>query len=502
MPFLVLYLLKCSVSLAIVWCFYRLFLRKLTFYKWNRWYLLGYSILSFFIPFINILSLFGDDHADEPVAFQYIPSLGKYGSADLLSVRSSSAGLLPNVLLILIATGAAILLIRLAVRYVSLLRVRRASRLIGDTDIRVYQVDEPILPFSFGNTIYINNDLHTEEEAIAIILHEYVHIRQKHTVDILLAEALCIVNWYNPFVWMLRTSIRQNLEFIADREVLAGGIDKKNYQYHLLKVLGEPRYRLTHHFNFSSLKKRIIMMNKIKSARLHLVKFMFIVPFMAVLLLAFRDKVERSTRPQPVSILDLSVAIKPETPGKMRSIKAPIPIRRNSHRVTDTVPAPAAKEPRVVNLYLSKPASSLDKTLKVVDGVQMPADFDLKSIQPDEIGSIDVLKDEKALRYFGERAKEGVLVITTKTYQKKIGLDSSQAAVPLRHVDLGNPKPLMILDGVEKAALDSATLNPSDIASIEVVKGPEALTKYGEKGKNGVILITTKAAKSGKPNQK
>jgi beta-lactamase regulating signal transducer with metallopeptidase domain len=94
-----------------------------------------------------------------------------------------------------------------------------------------------------------------------------VHVRQKHTVDILLAELLTIVNWYNPFVWLIRYSIRQNLEFIADCEVLKKGLDKKSYQYHLLSVMGQVEYKLANNFNFSSLKKRIVMMNKLRSAR-------------------------------------------------------------------------------------------------------------------------------------------------------------------------------------------------------------------------------------------
>jgi len=129
-----------------------------------------------------------------------------------------------------------------------------------------------------------------EKEWSAIILHEYVHIRQRHTLDILLAELCCALNWYNPFAWLIRHAIRQNLEFIADSKVLEKGLDKKGYQYHLLKVIGEPRYRLANNFNFSSLKKRIIMMNKIRSARLHLVKFLFLLPLFAVLLVAFRSQ--------------------------------------------------------------------------------------------------------------------------------------------------------------------------------------------------------------------
>jgi len=104
------------------------------------------------------------------------------------------------------------------------------------------------------------------------------------------AELMCMLNWYNPFCWLIRWSIRQNLEFIADQQVLGKGVDRKGYQYHLLKVIGEPRYRLANNFNISSLKKRIIMMNKIGSARLHLLKFLFVLPLAGLLLVAFRDK--------------------------------------------------------------------------------------------------------------------------------------------------------------------------------------------------------------------
>ncbi len=105
-----------------------------------------------------------------------------------------------------------------------------------------------------------------------------------------MAEFITIFNWYNPFAWLIRYSIRQNLEFIADRQVVENGFDKKDYQYHLLRVVGQTQYRLANNFNFSSLKKRIAMMNKMRSARLNLLKFLFILPLLAALLIAFRDR--------------------------------------------------------------------------------------------------------------------------------------------------------------------------------------------------------------------
>ncbi len=300
MPLLALYLIKFSVSLSIVWLFYQLFLRRLTFYNMNRWYLLGYSLLAFIIPLINIGPMVDKASFHQPLVMQYIPSISNFipvagiHARGATAVSGSFSGWSPwNYFFLLIVLGTGVLFVLSAGRWLSLRKFRRQAALIDHTGIRIYQVDEDIIPFSFGNAIYINQRLHSEKEWEDIILHEFVHIRQRHTVDILLAELLCILNWYNPFVWLLRHSIRQNLEFIADGKVLENGVDKKNYQYHLLTVIGEPRYRLANSFNFSSLKKRIIMMNKIRSARLHLLKLVFLLPLMAVLLLAFRGGYNR-----------------------------------------------------------------------------------------------------------------------------------------------------------------------------------------------------------------
>ncbi len=286
MPLLVGVYIKISRSgLAAAWSFYQLALRRLTFYSWNRWYLLGYTILCFFIPLIDVHRVVENTAFTAPTIIRFIPGFRP-------PVRDHSWDLVIS----LLVAGSVILLIRLVLGWLSVRKIRQQATLIesvasgGDRSrMEIYQVDERIVPFSFGNAIYINAGLHTEKEYEEIILHEYVHIRQQHSLDIVMAELLCVFAWYNPFAWLIRHSIRQNLEFIADSKVLEKGFDRKGYQYHLLKVIGEPKYRLATNFNFSSLKKRIVMMNKIRIDRLQLVKFLFILPLLAILLVAFRE---------------------------------------------------------------------------------------------------------------------------------------------------------------------------------------------------------------------
>jgi beta-lactamase regulating signal transducer with metallopeptidase domain len=289
MPVLLTYILKLSLSLGVVFLFYQLVLRKLTFYTWNRWYLLGYTLLSFLIPFIDISPVLKQNEWSDNNIVAWVPTIKEQATTTTQDVSSSFTAL--NIAVIVFIAGMIIMLGRLVLQLLSFRRMMKKAKFIRGEEMKIYQVDEEIIPFSFGNAIFINQHLHSPEELQEIILHEFVHVKQKHSLDIILAELLCLFNWYNPFAWLIKRSIRQNLEFIADNKVLENGIGKKQYQYLLLKVIGNDQFSIAQKFNFSSLKKRIAMMNKLKSTRLHLVKFLFILPLLAVILVSFRKQI-------------------------------------------------------------------------------------------------------------------------------------------------------------------------------------------------------------------
>ncbi|HTR31287.1 MAG TPA: M56 family metallopeptidase [Puia sp.] len=373
LPIVPLFLFKLSVSLAVVWIFYQLALRRLTFHSLNRWYLLGYTLFSFIIPFINIGPMLPAGPAGDPVMLQFIPAIGGVvHEAGRVASSSPAAGLSGWAIgMWVLATGAMAMMVRLAVQWISLVRLRRKARLIGGTDIKVYHVDRPIRPFSFGNAIYINQSMHTEKEWADIILHEYVHIRQRHTIDILIAELICIFNWYNPFAWLIRYSIRQNLEFLADQEVLNKGVDRKGYQYHLLKVAGEPDYRLANNFNFSSLRKRIVMMNRMRSTRIQLLKLLFLLPLAAVLLVAFRDQGSKLFRSHgPVYVNAAGIAI---TSGDRKPLQGVLVRDRTTGLETTTdgngyykMQIPASGNPVNIHLDYIKPGYDTDFRIRSI----------------------------------------------------------------------------------------------------------------------------------------
>src|SRR4030095_3053409 len=329
MPGLFVYILKLSISLGVVYLFYHLVLRKLTFYAWNRWYLLGYSFLSFFIAFFNITPLFQAGLLNSR-AIQFVPSI--YFYSDNISLGKTAAMISRSNWsywtygLLIVITGAAALSVRLIIQYFSFLDIRNRAELLSENDTKIYHVEADIIPFSFGNSIFLNRNLHSPDDMQEIVRHEFVHVKQKHSWDILWSELLCVVNWYNPFSWLLKRSIRQNLEFIADCKVLQNGLSKKEYQYLLLKVIGNNHFSIASKFNFSSLKKRIAMMNKMKTARVHIVKFLFIVPLVAILLIAFRKKEHEGksnrlliTTPLPPTISFSSTPVTGDTTPKAKA---------------------------------------------------------------------------------------------------------------------------------------------------------------------------------------
>ncbi|MEJ7739097.1 MAG: M56 family metallopeptidase [Chitinophagaceae bacterium] len=585
MPYVIQFLLKFSLSLGMMFLFYQLVLRPLTFYQWNRFYLVCYSLLSFIIPFINITPWIGSDNADSRL-MNVIPVIDNmrlpagFLSADI----PEGAGLVRwDLLYLVLVTGVVIMIVRLILQFKSLQAIRQKAVKLSAGVIQLYDVGTDITPFSFANSIFLNSRLHSEEELQKIIQHEFVHVKHKHTIDILIGEFLCIINWFNPFAWLIRRAIRQNLEFIADHHVLQSGLDARQYQYLLLKVIGIPQFSITTHFNFSSLKKRIIMMNKMKSARLHLVKFLFVLPMLAVLLLAYRQKqvissawtmrqspVHQSidTVPLPaervktVSVDTLFVPlVPPATPtvievGKVQFVPVPpLPPQppkpalpknvksviintnatieykdgRKEHYDFNKPEDKAAYEKKFGALPAvpTPPAEPVNKndlkestlTLKestialtdinpqpliVMDGNVLPVGTDIKTIDPNIIISIDVLKGTNATDLYHEKGVNGVLLIGTKNGNRVIKPDvverrisESQISVRSAKVsvnDLENFEGLVIVNGKEVKKEEFSKLDPDSIKQLTILKGDEAVKQYKDKGKNGVIIVVSKTS--------
>ncbi len=175
---------------------------------------------------------------------------------------------------------------------------------------------------------------------------------------------------------------------------------------------------------------------------------------------------------------------------------APSMVLRNVVRARDTVPVAS----RPAKVTIMNRDSSFSNVLFVVDGVQRP-DFTKDSItNPSDIESVDVLKGDEALRYYGEKGAHGVIVITTKAFSEKhppvktVVVTGKDNTFPNALSTTDNPiqHPLYVIDGKEMGGDAFKKLNPDDIQSISVLKDERAVSKYGDKGRGGVIEITLK----------
>ncbi|MGB3005951.1 MAG: M56 family metallopeptidase [Chitinophagaceae bacterium] len=587
MPLIFIYILKLSVSLSVMYLFYHLVLRKLTFYNWNRWYLLGYSLLSFVIPFIDITSALQDNELNNTSVIQWVPVLYKQSTGSTLLTFW-------NIILLVVIAGMLLMLTRLLIQLISFRQMMKKAKLISGDAINLYQVDESIIPFSFGNAVFFNVNLHTTEELEKIIRHEFVHVKQRHSIDIIFSEILCLLNWYNPFAWMIRAAIRQNLEFVADNQVLENGINKKQYQYLLLKVIGNNQFSISQKFNFTSLKKRIAMMNKNKSAKMHLLRFLFLLPVLAIILISFRKEIsdtltgKQNQSPQlPVVAKDtIPELTKPNSKGYIINVKdqngecllvikdkTGKEVKRlmltewnenakkfeaNYGEIPPPPPLPAPQLPENVKSIEIKKTGTAVVVLK--NGQQEKYDFSIQSEKevfekkygtpppppppppssndlPEFVTRIDKNVDWVEVWFKnGEKEIYDFKIPSQKeAFEKKYGNiiipppPPPPAKVEIREVPIARPEelkiqvedksdksniievpikttfsdikgnPLIVVDGViiKNGELDK--INPNSIQSINVLKGNSAVTLYGEKGSNGVIIIKTKTNEKIKP---
>ncbi len=310
-----LYLLKAILSLGMVYGIYILCLQKLTFFQWNRWYLLLYSFIAFLVPFININKVASVPYSISPKSvLQQIPSIYQWVPINSNSLpenntvyQTTTSWTYEYIVLTCMILVSILLMIRLAISILSLLKITRSAELLGYVNqCKIIRVPKPLSPFSFSNTIVIGNQTYATDEFEKILTHEMIHTRQRHSVDMVFAELLIVFAWWNPFSWLIRKSIRQNLEFIADREVIKQGVDINPYQVLLLKTMQNPALRITNAFSFSHIKKRIMMMNIKPSHRLQLARFLLIAPAFTLLVLLFRSPITNAQETASASKISTS----------------------------------------------------------------------------------------------------------------------------------------------------------------------------------------------------
>lgn len=268
------FILESGISLAFMAMIYVLFLRKETFFRLNRLFLLGTVLFSVVLPFLKF-------RVYEPRAVMLseitvtpyrnvLEAITVYGND--LSATVEQAVLSVSLIGWIYLTGVVFFLGRFLFRLVQIALLIQKNEVRKYDRLRLVFLENPNSPFSFLNYVFVSRLLQNSEGYDRMMAHELEHVKQGHSLDVIILEVLTTFQWFNPFMWMLRRAIRENHEFLADQAVLRSGIDRGYYKKLLLSQFAGGQLVLTNNFNYSLIKNRIKMMSKIKSSKLANVK--------------------------------------------------------------------------------------------------------------------------------------------------------------------------------------------------------------------------------------
>lgn len=295
------YIIESGVSLSVLTVIYVGFLRKETFFKTNRLFLLSSLIFSVVLPLLKFRIF-----SPRPLMLAEVTVTPYRNVIEVVTVYSQEfsgsieqAILSTRMILFFYLAGVVFFFGRFLFRIMQLMLVIRKNKVEKIKDFKLVTLEEEISPYSFLDFVFVSRALQQTEGYDRMIAHELEHVKQGHSVDVLILELLTIFQWFNPFMWMLRRSVRENHEYLADRAVIVSGVTLGYYKKLLLNQFVGGQLVIANNFNYSLIKKRIKMMSKIKSSKLAITKIVFGVVMAAALIVAFACEQKESIEIQP-----------------------------------------------------------------------------------------------------------------------------------------------------------------------------------------------------------
>ncbi|RYC50624.1 M56 family metallopeptidase [Flagellimonas olearia] len=271
---MITYILECLVFQLVFLLAYDLFLKKETFFQWNRVYLLVTFVLSLVLPWVKI-EVF---KTVMPQEFAEIPVLMYQLDGVVLGVESATRfwEVLPWYYWIM-GLGSVVAAGWLVHKLFQIIKLKRDGVVEHHPDFTKIMVKESVLAFSFFRNIFLGGNIEKEKE-VRIIAHELVHIKQWHSLDLLFFELARIAFWFNPLVYVYQNRMAELHEFIADAKAV-----KQHKKEHFQMLLSEAFQTqnisfVNQFFNQSLIKKRIVMLQKKKSKAIWQLKYVVLLP--------------------------------------------------------------------------------------------------------------------------------------------------------------------------------------------------------------------------------
>lgn len=502
------YIIQLLLFQTLFLAVYDLFLQKETFFKWNRIYLLVTPMLSFIIPLLKLESFRQTVPQDYMV---YLPEV--VINPQVYIEKSSSLEIIFGAASIIFYVGMGLFFILFLVRLTKILKLIFSSKSIKKVNYTLIVLDEKQSAFSFFNYIFINNKL-LENQDLQIIKHELIHCKHRHTLDLLYFELLKIVLWFNPMVYVYQKRITLLHEYISDAEVVKE-TDKTHYFSKLLAETFnvENISFINQFFKHSLIKKRIVMITKEKSQKMKQLKYLLVAPLLLSMLLlsSFESNSIENLKNIPLGnetvFKENTAALKTLDTTKQENV-VPFALIENAPVFPGCEGTEeelkACLQEKIANHVSDNFNSGLAKGLGLKPGLKKV--FVMFKIDKEgNIADVQARAPHKKLEEEAIRVIAGLpKMIPGKQKGESVGVKYSLPIafmVEDKNQNIKNTNPeipkalenvLIIFDGKEISKEEMQKIKPENIKSMQVLKGENAIEKYGDKGKDGVIIITKK----------
>ena len=499
------YDLKVAVLVVVFYMFYRLLLSRETFHRVNRMVLLTTAVASFVLP-LCVITL----HKTVVVS----------GSKGTISLDGLAAMVEEQQTPIWQTIAVTVFFIGLAISLgYTLMSVLRVWLLIRNSEHHpqadgciVCATDHDVSPFSWMNYIVLSKDDYEANDA-SILAHERGHIRQHHSLDLLLVDTLTALQWFNPAMWMLRQDLRAIHEYEADAAVLSQGINMRQYQYLLIqKAVSHCGYSVANGISHSTLKNRINMMltNK-KTNSASWMKLLALLPIVGTVLTLQAETVNDYVYEQPqkkvvkkgrkasqIKVGSKTIEVKTDEGaytgenvtmgiGETETIRGEmIDLDKvDSQEVTKVTTRTSPASP-----FLQSVVSQGDPLI-IIDGKKSTKE-QLEAFDSKTIDHVDVLKDKASVEIYGEEGKNGVIIITTKD-EKHLSLGSAKVdntGISFKEAEKEDHSPKeAAFDVVEQMPEFPGGIDGLMTFLMENIHYPEAAFKAGTEGRVLVQFI-------------
>jgi hypothetical protein len=513
METLFLFLIKSSGLIGLFYLAYILLLRKETFFNSNRWFLLAGLITSVVLPLVVFTKFVWVEPIPSTFDWSKIPvttTTTAFETTATTAIENTTLEINWYVVFAIVySIGILGFLLKFAFDFYSLSKILTGKTVQHQADFKFIDVNDNLAPFSYFNSIVYNSSLYSDTELENILEHEKVHSTQNHTVDVLISRLFCVVFWFNPFIWLYKKAVLQNLEFIADSEASKKISDKKGYQLTLLKITTQENcVAITNHFYQSLIKKRIVMLNKNQSNKRNSWKYAVVLPLLGAFVFFFQvkvvaqEKVVSTEKKEPqsgkVEIKPIKIETDSNTLFKEKETNV---IIKKDNKISDNVVVNTVENTAPWTMRDPKPSFYFRKDF-YIDGIKSTyleyRELDINTIE------VDTRFSEKQVRITTKKSGTQQSPIVSEEGREQEGKNGSVIGY-----DDGNgkssyyfdyDKAVVILDGKDSdyttllknkdKKLNCIYFCPFKAISLDEAK-KAVLAEYGEKARNGVIIVET-----------